>query len=310
MIAVRVDAVHSPNHTRKEAISQARLPGTGPPPESPDKPLCARLGGFSLHAATAVVEHDREGLERLCRYGLRVPFSQRRLSLLPDGRVRYDLARPWPTPSGADHLVLEPLAFLKRLAALLPAPYQRSVEKVQLAAGFQQKQRAREARAVNLVRYHGVFANRSRWRSLLPAPPSAPDEPAPQAALATVTDAEAQDLDADDEPPLDPEPDDEPALRSRRLPWARLLKRTLRVDGLDCPRCHAQMVLLALITRPSVIERILRHLRLPSTPPPLAPARDPREQAAQLEAALEHDPSGGADRDQPIARCSAPRAPP
>jgi hypothetical protein len=32
--------------------------------------------------------------------------------------------------------------------------------------------------------------------------------------------------------------------------------RTLKVDGLDCPRCHAQMVLLALIT-----------------PPPVAPAR-------------------------------------
>ena len=123
-----------------------------------------------------------------------------------------------------------------------------------------------------------------------------------------MTDAEAQDLDADAEPPLEPEP--EPALRSRRLPWARLLKRTLRVDGLDCPRCHAQMVLLALITRPSVIERILRHLRLPSTPPPLAPARDPREQAAQLEAPLEHDLPDGADRDQPIARWSAPRAPP
>ena len=33
------------------------------------------------------------------------------------------------------------------------------------------------------------------------------------------------------------------------------------------------MVLLALITAPAAVERILDHLHIPSTPPPLAPAR-------------------------------------
>jgi len=56
--------------------------------------------------------HDRAGLERLCRYGLRAPFARRRLSVLPDGRVRYRLARPWPTSAGITKLVLEPLPFL------------------------------------------------------------------------------------------------------------------------------------------------------------------------------------------------------
>ena len=88
----------------------------------PEKGLCTAIGGFSLHAARTVDEHDREGLEGLCRYGLRAPFSQRRLSVLPDGRVRYELARPWPTPTGVTELVMAPLQFLKRLAALLPAP--------------------------------------------------------------------------------------------------------------------------------------------------------------------------------------------
>lgn len=55
--------------------------------------------------------------------------------------------RPWPNPQGAHCLVLEPGEFLRRLAALVPAPY------------------------TNLVRYHGVFAGRSRWRKQLPAPP-------------------------------------------------------------------------------------------------------------------------------------------
>jgi len=113
--------------------------------------------------ARTVAAADREGLERLCRYGLRVPFAQQRLSVLLDGRVRYELPRPWPTPSGVTHLDLEPVAFLKRLAALLPAPYQ------------------------NLVKYHGVFANRSRFRHRLLATtrarpehdPSALEPPAP-----------------------------------------------------------------------------------------------------------------------------------
>ena len=103
---------------------QPALPLGGREQPPPDKPLCTAVGGFSLHAARTVEEHDREGLERLCRYGLRAPFSQRRLSLLPDGRVRYELPRPRPTPAGVTELVMEPHAFLKRLAALLPAPYQ------------------------------------------------------------------------------------------------------------------------------------------------------------------------------------------
>ncbi|MFH2007990.1 MAG: transposase, partial [bacterium] len=82
--------------------------------EQPDHPslaeaLCTAAGGFSLHVARTVEAHDREGLEGLCRYGLRAPFSQRRISVLPNGKVRYELARPWPTPSGVTELIMEPL---------------------------------------------------------------------------------------------------------------------------------------------------------------------------------------------------------
>jgi len=87
------------------------------------KPLCANVEGFGLHAARTVAAHDRAGLERLCSYGLRPPFfHQDRLSLLPYGRVRYRLRRPWPTPDGAEALVLEPVKFLKRLTALIAHP--------------------------------------------------------------------------------------------------------------------------------------------------------------------------------------------
>ena len=52
------------------------------------KPLCAKVDGFSLHAARTVEARDRQGLERLCRYGLRSPLSLERLSVDPDGQVR------------------------------------------------------------------------------------------------------------------------------------------------------------------------------------------------------------------------------
>lgn len=66
-----------------------------------------------------------------------------------------------------------------------------------------------------------------------------------------------------------------PALPPRHTPWARLLERTLRVDGLDCPRCHTQTVLLALITAPKVIERILTDESGPQPRCRPAPRRTP-----------------------------------
>ena len=45
--------------------------------------------GFSLHANTVVRGHDRQGLERLCRYGARGPVAECRLRRLEDGRYEY-----------------------------------------------------------------------------------------------------------------------------------------------------------------------------------------------------------------------------
>jgi hypothetical protein len=197
--------------------------------------LCATVDGFCLHAARTVAAADRMGLERLCRYGLRAPFSHERLSLLPDGRVLYRLRRPWPTPAGISELVLDPVKFLRRLCALIPRPY------------------------ANLVRYHGVFANRSRDRARLPHPAPVVSSFDPPPWLAPV------------EPPSsDPSA---PPKKPRRSPWARLLRRVLHVEALACARCGAPMLVLAFITDPRVVKTILDHLRLPSTDPPRAPAR-------------------------------------
>ncbi len=49
-----------------------------PPPSK--QPRCAFLEGFSLHANTHLHANDRQGLERLCRYGARGALALERLS--------------------------------------------------------------------------------------------------------------------------------------------------------------------------------------------------------------------------------------
>jgi hypothetical protein len=57
-------------------------------------PWVAEVSGFNVHAGVTVRSGDREGLERLCRYGARPPLSLVRLSILADGRVAYLLRKP------------------------------------------------------------------------------------------------------------------------------------------------------------------------------------------------------------------------
>ncbi len=103
------------------------------------------------------------------------------------------------------------------------------------------------------------------------------------------------------------------AVRPRRLPWASLLMRSLGVSGLECPRCQSQMVLLALITAPPVVAKILDHLRIPSTPPPLAPARLDVHPSHLFDDVLDQtDPLEAPDStaSELASGAPAPRAPP
>jgi hypothetical protein len=77
-----------------------------------------------------------------------------------------------------------------------------------------------------------------------------------------------------------------------RIDWARLLRRSLEVDVLQCPKCDGRLRVLAIITEREPVERILSHLGMPTAAPPVARARDPsddvhdEEQPGQLELAL------------------------
>ncbi|MBW2717091.1 MAG: transposase, partial [Deltaproteobacteria bacterium] len=96
------------------------------------------LGGFDLHANTSVRAKNRPKLERLCRYLLRPPVAEDRLSFAPDGSVLLRLKPPWRDRTS--HIALQPVELLEKLAALIPRPY------------------------VNLIVYHGVLAPNAKWR--------------------------------------------------------------------------------------------------------------------------------------------------
>jgi hypothetical protein len=244
----------------------------------------AAVDGFGIHADTAVEPHNRLGLEKLCRYGLRPAFSLQRLSLSDDGHVLLALRRPWPRPGGVSVLRFVPVAFLRRLAALIPPPW------------------------AHLVRHYGLLAPNAKGRDLLPAAPAssaglrleterraqravAPPPPVPSCASApsvafaptpapgstpTAPSApSAAAAPADTATPLRPAQPRPAACRSRRrvLPWAELLRRVFAIDVLRCPSCLGPMTVIAYLTEPAVVDRILTHLGLPSSSPPLAPAR-------------------------------------
>jgi len=112
---------------------------TLPACEEPFDAGVGKVAGFSLHAGVAAGADQRRKRERLCRYISRPAISEKRLSLTPNNNVRYQLKTPYR--DGTRHVILEPLDFIARLAALVPKP------------------------RVNLTRFHGVFAPNSKYRA-------------------------------------------------------------------------------------------------------------------------------------------------
>jgi hypothetical protein len=97
------------------------------------------MAGFSLHAATVCEAWQRSRLESLCRYITRPPVATKRLSVDARGRIVYQYKQPFR--DGSTHVILEPLDFMARLAALVPRP------------------------KLNLTRFHGVFAPNFKHRT-------------------------------------------------------------------------------------------------------------------------------------------------
>ena len=89
--------------------------------EAQDTPqLCVNQQGFSLHAAVRCAMNQRHKLEQLCRYITRPAIANERLKLNSAGDVVLQLKSPYR--DGTTHIVMSPLEFMQRLAALIPRP--------------------------------------------------------------------------------------------------------------------------------------------------------------------------------------------
>ena len=172
---------------------------------------------------------DLQGREALLRYVLRPPLAQSRLSQRPDGLVRIALKRAYSDGSVA--VEMDPLSLLCRLAMSVPAP------------------------RFHTVKYAGVLAPASAWRSRITPKPKLAPQPA-DAGLANAADMT-------------------PQRASRYRPWAQLLTRTFGMDVLQCPQCQGRMKLLAMLTDPSSVARYLAKLGEPTHLPARAAGRGP-----------------------------------
>jgi Putative transposase len=112
----------------------------------PTPQRCVNEHGFSLHAEVCCTAQQRKKLEHLCRYITRPAIANERLTLNRAGQVVLTLKTPYR--DGTTHIVMSPLEFMQRLAALVPRP------------------------RLHLIRFHGVLAPHAKLR-----PQITPDAP-------------------------------------------------------------------------------------------------------------------------------------
>jgi hypothetical protein len=171
--------------------------------------------GFSAHAEQILAPDDTDHLERLARYLTRAPMPIDAVDAGDNGDVR--LTTPPDPRTGERELRLDPLDWIHALCQQIPDPRQ------------------------HLVRYYGLYANRSRslWRRRTRFPGW------------SVGAAESA---------VRPSVQPEMAAPARRATWARLLRKIFEVDPLLCPTCQVEMCVVSVITEPAVVDQILRHL--------------------------------------------------
>jgi hypothetical protein len=208
-------------------------------------------GGFSLDAAVRVEAWDRMALERLARYCARPPFAGDRLTLAGPNTIVYALKKP--DPRGRSALTLTSLELIQLLSALIPPP------------------------RVHRHRYAGVLAPNSPLRHQVIASAG----PAGVLADRLAEAARSMGLEGQNQPggeaaaPDTNEHEPSPRSRASRLSWAMLIARIYEAAlPLLCPRCASPMRIVAFITQPIVINRILTHLGQPLEPPPISPDRE------------------------------------
>ena len=148
------------------------------------------------------------------------------------GQVELKLKTPWR--DGTTHLVMSPLEFMQRLAALVPRP------------------------RLHLIRFHGVLAPNAKLRALV-VPQRPPDQEKPVTEAAAEAGCEAETVQAG------------PHRISWARLLKRVFD--IDVRHCPSCGSGALKIVAAIVERPA-IEKILSHLGLDPQPPPKGRARE------------------------------------
>jgi hypothetical protein len=187
--------------------------------------LSWRHTGFSVHTRVRVEPEDSAAVERLARYIMRPPVALERMQWDGGGAVQYRLLAGHDTrllPDEGDELV-DPADFLARVLMHVPEPRR------------------------HRVRYYGRYSNASRGKrrkAVLEVGEVVSPGPCSAASRSSREDGDESSVD----------------VRLLRRRWRELIKRIYEVDPLVCPKCQAEMRIIAFIVDPEVIDTILRHL--------------------------------------------------
>jgi hypothetical protein len=280
--------------------------------QPPDKTaVAAEDQGFNLHAGVRIQAGDDLGRERLARYALRPPLSLERLRKLPGRRIAYRLK--YVSRGRGKHRLMTGLEFMARLAAIIAPPRYPVVRYAGVLAPRSSWRRdvvpePREKRDV----CPGAREKKSdpAHHAAQPDPKAAataskrPDLPSTRGAAEEALTVPAKTIAVAPPPGPRARPGDVIRLApnilsvrhwdrllggllyatSARVDWSSLLRRSFSVDVLECPKCHGRLRVLAVITEPEPIRRLLAHLGMPVDLPPPARARDPTDELDDNEA--------------------------
>ena len=153
--------------------------------------------GFSLNAELRCDAGARQRPEQLCRTITRAALASERVQIDSAGQVVLKLKTAWR--DGTTHIVMTPLEFMQRLAALVPRPRLHLIR-------FGVRVTSLGEVSGPPLREHGVLAPNAKLRALVVS--QAPEKATGESAV----------------------PATEPGCaygRPARISWARLLKRVL-----------------------------------------------------------------------------------
>jgi hypothetical protein len=193
--------------------------------------------GFSVDATVRIPAGSAATRQALSQYIVRPPVSLQKLLVDGGGTDTVVYRAPYSDYFHTDMKVFPAIEFLVEVLQHLPDSRSR------------------------LIRAYGLYSSRTRgtWSRCPHLLRLAPDgwkrdhQPQPSPRIA---------------PPDEPQPQLSVSASQSRAAWARLIKKVYEADPLSCPRCHKPMKVIAVISDPAQVLKVLRHLIKKGTPPP------------------------------------------